>query len=296
MHENYGFIPSSVPLSAWRFGAQSTERKILSSVRDFTNFLPVFESQNRGFETMSCVAHSALNCLEIIGKVKEGREDNWSDRFTAKMSGTTKTGNTFWAVAESIRKNNGLVQEGKWPFEGKTFEEYMKPVPSELQKEGLKLLEDEVDISYEYVFPSPEKLWEALQFAPLQVSVRAWESPSNGVYRRTDKIQNHAVTLFKGEIEQYWYIYDHYSPEKIKKLSWDFLFGGALLFDITSKSMSPIKILRKKGEKDVGFWIPAIDEAALVSYCYAYGKPVKETGDGKIDWEAMVEGEFEEDK
>ena len=77
---------------------------------DWSAFLPVGESQIGLYgDTLACVTFSALNCLETLQKFK-GNDTNYSDRFTAKMSGTTKNGNYLQAVANSIR-HDGLVDE-----------------------------------------------------------------------------------------------------------------------------------------------------------------------------------------
>ena len=101
---------------------------------DWTPFLPKGEKQHGlYFDTMACVTFSALNIIEIQlnfmvanslmseesvkffsdeGYLLNG-QFNFSDRFTAKMSGTTKDGNYLQKVWDSIR-NHGLLSEKDW--------------------------------------------------------------------------------------------------------------------------------------------------------------------------------------
>lgn len=280
---NYGYIHSPAPSSAWMFGA--VKRPVLSKERDFTKFLPTYETQiGNGFDSMSCVSFAALNNLELLLLAKYGLVENWSDRFTAKMSGTTRQGNTFWNVAESIRKDDGIVQEPLWPKAGTSFDEYMSPVPSEVKKIGIKSL-DLYEISYEFVTPDVETMFNALQYGPLEVAVYAWNRPLNGVYTRTHERGNHAVTLFRADYGKAWYVYDHYdqSGNAIKKLSWDFLFWGAISFDLTLKNMSKFKIAKQEDGKGYAIIGEATEEKEFLNVCNFLGVPIP-TKDGGIDW------------
>lgn len=290
---NYGYIHSAPPASARMFGG--VDRTVLVEDQSWRNFLPIYETQvGNGFDSMSCVSFSALNALETLFKRKYGREINLSDRFTSKMSGTTRYGNTFYNVSNSLCEKHGFVQEERWPKGGTTFDEYQSPIPSEIVSEGLKAY-DEHEISSEFVPLYPDALCEALKYGPLQVSGHAWNKPKNGVYQRTSEQGNHAFLLFEAEYGKSWTIYDHYDQDgnAFKKLAWDYLFWGAMLYDITLKSMSNVKILKDKNSKSVGFWIPATSEAALDSMSYALGSPLEKKADGSIDWDKSINGEFE---
>jgi len=205
--------------------------EILQPTGDWSEFLPIYEPQYKGFDTYSCVSYSANNCLETIYNRKYGLEENFSDRYPAKTSGTTPSGNTFSAVANSILKY-GIVREPKWPFSDdiKNWNEYMDDIPVEVLQDGQSSF-DSYDIRWEWANSLP--LTEALKYSPLQIGVHAWEKPVNGIYQRTDKPKNHAVMLYAYKKNEYWLIYDHYHNE-IKKLAWDFWFGSKLRYNISN--------------------------------------------------------------
>jgi hypothetical protein len=46
---------------------------------------------------------------------------------------------------------------------------------------------------------------------------------------------NHAFTLFDYKLNEYWVIYDHYDIS-IKKLAWDFRFGGSMKYTLDNAS------------------------------------------------------------
>src|SRR6185436_3344551 len=119
-------------------GESSFGMEKLCPTRDWTPYLPVFESQSyKYFDPFDCVTRSATNCLEILWKRRYGDEVNFSDRFTAKMSGTTPIGNTFVNVGDSIR-HDGLVPEVDYtaPFDLISRDEYYKAIDPKLIDEG----------------------------------------------------------------------------------------------------------------------------------------------------------------
>lgn len=210
---------------------------------NWTYYLPIAEYQKYPlFDTMACVTFSALNCLETLHKFKYNEIINRSDRFTAKMSNTTKNGNTFTRVGDSIRKD-GSVDEEVWSGQDiLDWAVYYMDILQNIKEQALTWLTG-YDIKYEWVVPFKDQLKQALQSAPIQVTVYAWEEPKiiNGVevYQRTTKENNHAVMLFDWN-EIGGVIFDHYD-ETIKQLSDDFFFGYAFKYDI-NKILEPIKI------------------------------------------------------
>lgn len=221
----------------WRVGGVSAvERTVLREDGDYGDLLPEMEYQNGTyFDTRACVTFSALNCLEILARF-HGVQFNKSDRFTAKMSGTTKDGNYLSVVADSIRMHHGAVDEERWPYPRKQrepifeWEDYYAAIPAEIQAEGLGFLKA-WKVRWEWVPVS--RVREMLKYGPLQVTVRAWPKPGpDGIY--TDggsSHRNHAVTLFNAT-DEYYEIYDHYQ-KNIKRLAPDYRFGSALLFNLS---------------------------------------------------------------
>lgn len=144
---------------------------------DWTPFLPTDEMQiGVYFDTMACVTFSALNVIEtqvnfmiregmipvddvarmrVLGFFDENDKFNCSDRFTAKMSGTTRKGNTLVNVWDSIRRD-GLLPERDWayPRDQRTpvfdWADYYKEIPQELKAKALEILKI-LDIRYEWL-------------------------------------------------------------------------------------------------------------------------------------------------
>ena len=105
--DNFGLILSDPKPTDYMFGGETQVQGIeLQPDGQWKDYLPVGEKQHSVyFDTMACVTFSALNALEILIKRQYGIDINFSDRFTAKMSGTTTNGNYLYKVGDSIRKD-----------------------------------------------------------------------------------------------------------------------------------------------------------------------------------------------
>lgn len=192
---------------------------------DWSNQLPTREKQYAFFfDTMSCTTFSALNQCEmqgywLIDNDHISTEDllwlhengyfdengllNFSDRFTAIMSGTTERGNDFVSVWESIRKN-GLLPESNFSFNANSFGEYHDRTKiTEAMKTKAKKLLEIFEFKYEWVFyhnsesftqEELEKIKVALTQAPLHIGIAI---PAT-----------HAITLYSNDRD----VFDHYEP------------------------------------------------------------------------------------
>jgi hypothetical protein len=237
--KNFGLMQEpGVEIKDWRMGGVTgIVPEVLQESGDWTEFLPVYEPQKITYDTMSCVTFSALNCLETMYSRRYGIEENFSDRFTAKVSRTTPSGNYLSRVANSIL-NYGMVSEALWPYGGNNWSAYMADIPLDLIQAGQNSL-DKYKINWEWVVERDAKtIMEALTYSPLQVTVYAWESPQNGIYQKTEKTTNHAVMLYDYKKYEYWVIYDHYE-NNIKRLAWDFKFGHRLRYNIEDYMPKP---------------------------------------------------------
>ena len=138
---------------------------------DWTPYLPLGEWQRNNFvDTMACVTFSALNAVEVQYKFLTGLERNFSDRYTARMSGTTSEGNWLFRVADSIRRD-GLVDESIWPSpQNFTWDTYYTTPPIEVINKARTFLDDFV-VQYEWVDVTRESLEKHLKHAPIQVTV-----------------------------------------------------------------------------------------------------------------------------
>ena len=288
---NYGLIEKGSEEGNWTLGERSDAKHVVvQSDRNWEPFLPKFEYQKRGFESFACVSFSSLNCLETYILRVYGFEFNFSDRYTANVSGTIPTrGNWLNKVAESIRKD-GLVLERDYQYDVKTSEEYYAPI-SESIIDQAKEFYDEWDIQWEWVdsfLTDPDKLWDALQYGPVQVTVHAWY-PLGGPYSRVERERNHAVMLFAGKYKDHWLIYDHYD-EKIKQLSWDFNFGGSIQYTVYRKTGGgyPLKLVQARGNADI-YILDRLGRRSRISNMSVFRKGVEKELWGDIGDIEMVD-------
>lgn len=189
----------------------------------WTPYRPTAEAQYKqfAFDTMACASFSANNCVEYQinwmiqnGKVSpsllawlngngylENGVCNLSDRFTAIMSGTTKQGNFFQAVWDSIR-NKGVIPERIFPFGGDTWDQYHDAtnITEDMKALGLEWVK-RFDTVYEWVtfdnnpaFTSDQvsACKDQLRYAPLNIAV-----PVPGTHAITlETIQDPTLTVF----------------------------------------------------------------------------------------------------
>jgi hypothetical protein len=221
-------------------GVSGLDKTVLREDGQWDAYLPQYETQHfQYFDSMACVSFSMLNAIETVLFRKYGLQRNFSDRFIAKMSGTTINGNDYWTVAETIRKG-GLVDESVWSWLPwiKSFDDYYANVPQEVVDEAKKFLQ-EYKLAYEYVWDDPDHLIEGLKYGPLAVAVHAYCPLEGDVYTYCADRGNHSVLLYGYVLGQYWKIYDHYD-NKYKKLAWDTKFWCALRWDIIKVEPTPM--------------------------------------------------------
>lgn len=244
---NHGLIiETDAHAKDWRAGGISGATKIvLREDGNYRNFLPEAEYQSGVyFDTFGCVTFSSLNCLETIVKTKGGSW-NKSDRFTAKMSGTTKQGNWMRGVAESVRID-GVVDESVWPYPRKqvdppyTWDDYYAPIPEDIKQLGLDWLK-EYEVAWEWV--DLANIRESMKYGPIQVLVRAWPKPgADGLYTdggSTDR--NHAVMLSEAT-DSHYTIFDHYDKVE-KQLVPTYDFKAAIQYFLIKKTDKPMPLI-----------------------------------------------------
>ena|SRR3990167_5142177 len=197
------------------FVAGALPYEIRNPLGDWMPYLPPGEFQrNHVFDSLACVTFSALNSIETQHKFLTGQDRNFSDRFTAKMSGTTNQGNYLFKVADSIRKD-GLVDEVVWPTaDNFNWDSYYIFPPIEVLNKGREFLND-WEVSYEFIDFSRDSLIYHLKHAPLQTT-----------------IPGHAVLTF-WSTQQVTRFFDSYEPW-IKERTES--FGSALKIVLTRKT------------------------------------------------------------
>jgi hypothetical protein len=164
---------------------------------DWRPYLPDGELQrSANADGMHCVSSSNTNSSEIQIKQMSNQVWNFSERFLAKMSNTTRQGNWLNVVAETVRKN-GLVSEASWPTpKDFTWESFYTEIPDEVKARAKA--EFPFSIAYEWVPSDKASLLYHLQHAPLQITIPG----QNPV---------HAVVLVAIVGDLYYY-YDSYAP------------------------------------------------------------------------------------
>jgi len=164
-------------IDTYRAGAKTGALPFIErNLGDWESVLPPEEAQsNDGGDSMSCVTFAELNGIETQEKHLTGNYTEYSDRWIAKVSGTTREGNYLWKVAEAIRKY-GLVKEESYPKPPMpwTWTEYHKTIPeplySQLIAEGQEWLK-KWDVKYESIDFTKESLMKHLKMSPLTVVV-----------------------------------------------------------------------------------------------------------------------------
>lgn len=221
----YGYIPSK---PTWKDYKQNGRLQLGGSALQpngqWDTFLPAEELQAQYTETQACASFGTLNCVEALERHEFGKTNNWSDRFLAKISGTSRQGNDPHTVAETLRKK-GTVPEAEWPTkEVYSWDDFYKDIPFQVQVDAQAKFRGLYEFAHQYVKTDPNSMMTALQFSPLGADVFAWSLPDGrGHYRRSGRQSNHWVCIYGFVEGRYWKCFDTYDNTH-KKLVWDFGF------------------------------------------------------------------------
>lgn len=228
-----GFIFKEPSPTDFKVGGETGVEPIaVNRSKNWEDYLPSPEIQKGKFiDTMACVTYSALNSIEaqfqVIKDKLEVEHIKWlsdngyivngelslSDRFTAKMSGTTKEGNYFVKVWDSIR-HDGVLPESDWPSDPASFtwDEYYKEIPQKL-KDKAKKFNEILEIKYEWVDVNKKNkkliFKDILKTAPIQVAVKVGKNwTKDKIIEAPETGFNHAVLVYS--VTDTIKIYDHY--------------------------------------------------------------------------------------
>ncbi len=219
---NHGLIDKPHSNKDWFFGGVSgiASHAVLQADGQWDAFMPDMEVQyNAKDDFYACVTFGELNGIEFLFRRLFNLSVNFSDRFIAKMSGTTRAGNGMLDVADCIRKV-GLVIETLWPMgSGMTWEDYYASVPQYVIDEAAKFLEQWA-LNFEFVSCDPDSMMEALKYSPVVVS-----------------IGEHIEVVYGYVKGQQWKLFDSYLGLKTKP--WDFQFRGANIWTVAKKTINP---------------------------------------------------------
>lgn len=189
---NTGLIHELPQEQDWVFGGKSGAVNNVPLFPDGHGWLSIQRDEqtqrNANFDTYSCVTFSCLKALSYYVKKVYGIDVDFSERFTAVMSGTTPgRGNSIRAVLESIRKDGFLLEED-CPFTADMTEaEFFSPIPQSLKDKAKKNLDNFMDlgpivIEWECISNNPfngglidhSEVREALKYAPVITTGFAW--------------------------------------------------------------------------------------------------------------------------
>lgn len=279
--KNFGLIvvpPTETDYIANVRGDVVTE--VINEYGDWQPYSPTEEAQNSVyFDSFACVSFWANNTvehqlnffiatkqlsqakiewLEDNGYIENGKV-NLSDRFLAKVSGTTRTGATVQSVCDAFR-HFGAVPEKDWDYPRLQrtpvfdWDDYYAPIPQHLLDKGIEFLRvigahpDPKDaIKYEWVYGDFEK---HLKQAPLGLTIPlcpGWNTGDVAVCGLTKG--THEVTLQLIHPDQTYEIFDSYPPfYKVLAPGYPVPWVMKLLFIINKKSM--YQLVRKQDDED----------------------------------------------
>ena len=284
---------------------------ILEPLGQFDLYLPDEESQWKNLlDSYACVTFSALNCLEILFNRKLARGEfsaeqvaflknegyidqqtnkiNFSDRYTAKMSGTSKNGNSLGVVGDSIRTLHGLIPEKEWAWpEGLTdsmpldqkWATYYAEIPAELIAKGKRFLEHFV-IKYQWVLVGTgdaTKIKSSLTQGPIQIAAAVC-SPWNSTEAMPPIpacacSTQHATTLYGFHDDGVLKDFDHYRSFK-KLLAADYCIQYAMQYyleDIAAPT-APAPVIGYKYSKNLRAGAPDTTEVRMMQAGLQYAK------------------------
>lgn len=204
----------------------------------------VIETQLNWMLSTSQIPENIVKTAQDLGYIKDG-VFNFSDRFVAKISGTTRSGNYLVAVWDAIRKN-GLIPESDWNFPNTQrtpvfdWDDYYAPIPQALLDKGKKFL-DLFEVRYEWLVAggsaTPKQFREWLKGGPIQIASATCPGWNSGTVPNCSLGVNHATMLYNVS-DSGLGIFDQYDPFT-KTLASDYRIPYAMRAVVTVKSSVP---------------------------------------------------------
>ncbi len=307
---NTGFIIKLPSETDYVFGAKSgISFEEVNPSGNWTDYLPSAERQKfYYFDSMACVTYSALNaletqlnafialkrltlaqmaflneygCLDINGKA------NISDRYTAKISGTTKVGNYLQKVADSLR-HDGILPEKDWTYSQEAnsifnWNDYYKEIPAILKDKAQEFYKH-FEIQYEWVPNDLVSLKKNLRQAPLQIAAgicAGWSSSQ--IIQACERQPEHATEIFN-LTDEFIEDFDSYPPY-ILRLAPDYKLPFVLKIIIKPITMTNVSLVSNGAE--IGFFLPATNPEALKAMAMNYGINIPLEVDGSVNWSEL---------
>lgn len=221
MKKPRGYIRPEVSLGSW------FPDVTLVPDGQWLKWQPIGEAQNLAIEPEACTSFGTLNAVEFLERQEFGDTTNWSDRFLAYASGTTKQGNNPDTVINTL-KTKGDVTEADWPYTNadNTWNSFYETPPQALYEKALEMVA-EYNFDAKPIGTDLQSLMNGLKCSPIGVAGFAWAKDNNGLYYTPKGVQPcHWFIIVGYEQNKYWYAFDSYSPY-VKKLRWDYEFDIA---------------------------------------------------------------------
>lgn len=110
-----GFIAPIITDSHHVLGSTGIPLPIIKSDGDWTNYLPVFESQlEQSFDSDGCTCYGTVNALETLEQFIYDTKPNYSRRYIYNVSNIYPPGSDPQTVITNIR-GSGLIDETDLP-------------------------------------------------------------------------------------------------------------------------------------------------------------------------------------
>lgn len=230
----------------YRFGSSVLSGEILRPDGDWRPYVPKEEDQNvNGVESSACYVEASQHAIATIEEESwDEKDNNYSSRFNALLSGGTQYGGDPLKAADSFR-HDGLVPDSAMPFlninSWEEFHSWKGVVEASVRALGKRYLMnkslgfDIVCEKHEKVEVKYAKLRQALKYSPCPVSVTAWYEADDGWYKPEGMNDNHLTLLVYIDEENRPYVWDTYSPY-LKRLSKNFNFDFAMRWSVKKKT------------------------------------------------------------
>lgn len=178
--------------------------------------------------------------FEDIGFVVNGKPE-FSDRFIAIKSNTTRTGNSLKAPIDATHRY-GLIPKKMLPAEEwMTWEDYhdWSKITKEMENIGQEFLK-RWSLNYEKLNPNTDR--EAQNKWELVLALFAWGLPVSGIYLRNDNDFNHVVKGVKRDTIIFDNYPDTYDGDALKNLAPDYKFyDTAYRLYVSAERLVPTK-------------------------------------------------------
>lgn len=198
------------------------------------------EQQNVGIEPEDCTSEGTMDGLQTLAQMLYNDSTEWSKRFLAYASNTTVEGNDPKTVIDTLEKV-GVPPETDWPntSELTTWAMFYTAPPQAIYTKALEYLA-QYAVDWEWVATDQASLMQALQYSPIGVSGFAWNfDPTVGYYTSpAGTTPCHWFVIIGYLANNYWVVFDSYE-QNIKKLAWDFSFGEAMRYSLSTNVVNP---------------------------------------------------------